>query len=284
MTDPSWLNDLTLRKAYDADGALLPARAGFQGTDGIALVDSGTRTKITLALDTVGSHKPVRAVATANIANLAIISVNTFWDELTLEEVDRVLLPVQTNAYENGIYVVGEVTGGAAALTRATDFATAGQMVAGTLFTVQEGSGFAGEVFRFETTGAIVVETTTLVFRTLSGLRFVGTATLSSGGGPADIYSHTVLDEYMTTFETLVVAQDVGGDTCHAQAVAAVEMTGAVITIKREQPLEPNYLDDAAWTTPDYVISGGDIEIRMTPDAANDLTYKVWVKVWERPL
>ena len=282
MADPDWMDDLTLRKARDSSGILLPARSDFQGTDGVRLTDEGARTKIGIDPTTMPARVPVRAAYPVNVGALSAASVSI--EGLTLVEDDRIIVPQQIAPAQNGVYIVGVVGAGTAPLTRDPLFDSDDEMLAGSLFVVQEGTLWKGEVFRFDTTGVIVVDTTSIYFRTLSGLRYARTGTESGGGAIEDLYTHPLLDEYITHFDTTVIAQDTGGDTCHARAVAAVERTGGVVTIKREQPVEPNYLDDAAWATPDYVISGTSIDVRLTPDAVNDLTYKAWFKIWETPL
>ena len=97
-TDPTCLDDLALRTALDSAGSLLPSRAQIQGGRGVELYDESTTTKIGLDLSTVGSHAPVRAVAPANIASLASVTVAADFDGVTVVAGDRVLLPFQSSA------------------------------------------------------------------------------------------------------------------------------------------------------------------------------------------
>ena len=68
--------------------------------------------------------RKVRAVCTANVANLASFNVSTNTDGVTLVAGDVVLLSAQTTAAQNGPYVVGTVAVGVAPLTRPAWFTT----------------------------------------------------------------------------------------------------------------------------------------------------------------
>jgi len=284
-TDPTCLDDLALRTAVDPAGSLLPSRAQVQGGRGVELYDESGRTKIGMDRSTVGSHAPVVAVAPEDIANLASATVATDFDGVTVEEDNRVLLPHQTTAAENGVYVVGAVSGGTAALTRVLDFNDDAEMVAGALFPVQQGTLYRGEVFRFDTTDTIVVDTTPLAFRTLSGLRYAKTATLIGGAGATVLYTHACDDDTMTRFEAMISAEDSAADTCFAHKVfVGTRQSGANVVSRIETTLNPHYLDDAAWNCPDFGINGTDVTVSMTADAVMNIDYKLWVKVWEYPI
>jgi hypothetical protein len=72
---------------------------------------------------------------------------------------DVALVNFQTTASQNGLYVAA-----AGAWTRATNFATAAQMIAGKLVAVTEGTIYADSLWEFATTGAITVGVTSLSF------------------------------------------------------------------------------------------------------------------------
>jgi hypothetical protein len=104
-------------------------------------------------------HKePVRAASTANV-NIA--SPGTTLDGVTLVSGDRVLLKNQTTGSQNGIYVW---TGAAAALTRSLDADTAADFTYGFLVYVREGTANATSYWKFDTTTAITIGTTSLTF------------------------------------------------------------------------------------------------------------------------
>jgi hypothetical protein len=94
----------------------------------------------------------VRAVSTANVANLAAFNVSTNTDGVTLIAGDIVLLSAQTTAAQNGPYVVGTVAAGVAPLTRPTWFATGASIQSGFKLEV----GGEGTVFKNTTWKAFV--------------------------------------------------------------------------------------------------------------------------------
>lgn len=83
----------------------------------------------------------VRGASTGNVADLAAFTVAN--DGITLAEDDRILLKDQTDAKQNGIYVLGAVDAGAAPLTRATDWDGAVEIKQNTLVAVAEGTANA---------------------------------------------------------------------------------------------------------------------------------------------
>lgn len=117
------------------------------------------------ALITSGSIKiPVRAASTANIATLAGGAPNTL-DGVTLAANDRLLLKDQTTASQNGLYVVTTLgTGANGTWTRATDADGAGELIAGSLVVVQEGTAAADSIWELSTDGAISIGSTALTF------------------------------------------------------------------------------------------------------------------------
>jgi hypothetical protein len=82
---------------------------------------------------------------------------------LTLVAGDRVLLKNQSTGSQNGIYVVGTVAGGAAALTRATDWDEATEIKPNTIVAVTGGTAGANTLWTLAT-GAITVGSTTQTF------------------------------------------------------------------------------------------------------------------------
>lgn len=106
---------------------------------------------------------PVRVVIATNIADLAAFTVASR-DGQTLVEDDRVGLVGQTDASENGIYVVGVVTTGEAELTRATDADASAEVTTGLTFVVLQGTTYGGSRWTLTTAGAITLDTTNLTF------------------------------------------------------------------------------------------------------------------------
>lgn len=126
----------------------------------------------------------VRGVVTANVASLSAFTVAGN-DGLTYVEGERVLLAKQTTASQNGIYVVGAVAGGTAALTRATDFASGAAVKNGCVVEVSEGTLWAGSSWKAMCTGSKVVGTDDPLFYPRSIHRTIalvsGTKALGAG-------------------------------------------------------------------------------------------------------
>ncbi len=110
----------------------------------------------------VSIHK-VRGMSTANIADLAVFTVAGV-DGLTYSVGQRILLKDQTTGAENGVYVVGVVDGGTAALTRAADWAAAATIPTGTMIVVDAGTLGANTLQMVTNVGDVTVATTTPAF------------------------------------------------------------------------------------------------------------------------
>lgn len=103
---------------------------------------------------------PCRLAATGNIANLSNAGANM--DGAALVVADRVLLPLQTTATQNGVYVVSSLT--PTVLTRATDMAAAASVNAGITVAVQAGGTWQGSTWTLRGDGALTVGTDALSF------------------------------------------------------------------------------------------------------------------------
>jgi hypothetical protein len=147
----------------------------------------------------------VRGVVFANVADLTAFTVASN-DGLTYVAGERVLLANQTTAAQCGIYVVGTVGGGTAALTRADDFATAAAINNGCVVEVSEGTLWAGSSWKAMCTGSKVVGTDDPLFypRVVKGtLTLVaGTITLGATQG---------LYLFSTTRSSVVVTRNTAG-------------------------------------------------------------------------
>ncbi len=104
----------------------------------------------------VSMIRNVRAVSVVNNANLAAFVVTV--DGVVLAAGDRVLLANQTTVAENGVYVVGTVSG-TAPVTRVSDLAAGDSYINGNVVEVSEGTLFAGSTWKAMCTGAKVVNT-----------------------------------------------------------------------------------------------------------------------------
>jgi len=105
-----------------------------------------------------------RAATTANIASLAGGAPNTL-DGVALVANDRVLVKDQSTGSQNGIYYVSTLgTGADGTWTRATDADGAGELSAGTVVAVEEGTASADTLWMLTTDGSITIGTTVLTF------------------------------------------------------------------------------------------------------------------------
>lgn len=111
-----------------------------------------------------GIKLPVRAATTANIAALAGGAPNAL-DGVALAANNRILVKDQATGSQNGIYVVTTLgTGANGTWTRATDADGVGELFAGLLVVVQEGTASADAVWELSTDGAITIGVTSISF------------------------------------------------------------------------------------------------------------------------
>lgn len=110
---------------------------------------------------TIVATRAVRGAIGANVANLSSFTVTgTGRYGVTFVAGDVLLLVAQTTAAQNGPYVVGTVTAGAASLTRPAWWATDSIQPTGARFFIQEGNGSnAGLTLYVADTGGIIVGT-----------------------------------------------------------------------------------------------------------------------------
>ena len=174
----------------------------------------------------------VRVATTANIALSGALTV----DGVALNVGDRVLVKNQTNAAENGIYVVADE-----AWTRAVD-ATNGKISSGMFTFVEEGAVNANSGYVLATDGQIVVGTTELSFSQFSGMGqvLVGTGLGKNGN---EIFINDTGVAAGTYTKVTVNAQ---GQVTAAEKLASSdlpEIAWAVITGKPTSTVED--IDDA---------------------------------------
>ena len=99
--------------------------------------------------------QPVKVVATANLASAGAQTI----DGVACVVGDDVLLTAQAAGADNGIVTIGP-----AAFHRRMDCRLSEHFHAGMLIPVQSGTAGAGKVYQLDTAGAIVPDTTALVF------------------------------------------------------------------------------------------------------------------------
>ena len=129
---------------------------------------------------------PVRVLSNTNITLSGLQTI----DSVSLAANDRVALIGQTTASQNGLY-----TAQSGAWARVTDMDVSTELTGGTEFLVNEGTTYAGSVWRITNTGAITLGTTSLTFSQVNqntvysngnGLDLIGTVfsvkAVASGG------------------------------------------------------------------------------------------------------
>ena len=138
----------------------------------------------------------VRVLITSNVdLSSALIDSATF-DGVAVATGDRVMLTAQTDASENGIYVV--VASGAA--SRSTDADSSSEVTTGMKSYVEEGTTYGTSTWQLQTTGTIVLDTTNLTFVQVSGLGEVTAGALLDKTG--NIINVSFSDQYKIAART----------------------------------------------------------------------------------
>lgn len=234
---------------------------------------------------TGGPRPPVVAASPANIADLDSVTLATAFDDVTPIEGDRVAVPFQTDQSENGIYVVGAVSGGVAALSRASDFATASDMAAGASFYVQGGTLWGQRTLRFVTTGTIAVGSTDLEFRDTEGQLF------AKKYQTTDASSHTAytitLSSGLNLFAVRVFGSSGGGvagggEEAEWETKRHYLLESESVTEASSGDVTPYYQTDGSWGTPSLDIDDPDVDVNVTGKAATTITWIVRGFVVER--
>ena len=114
---------------------------------------------IVTALNRLDYKQSVRAATTASITLSGVQTI----DGVALAAGDRVLVKNQSNAVDNGLYVVA-----AGAWKRATDADENSEVTPGLTVTVESGAAQADSVWQLVTDGTIVLGTTALAFQNIT--------------------------------------------------------------------------------------------------------------------
>jgi len=125
--------------------------SGKNGTNGLPGADGAPTWKL-----------PARSKSVGNVSNIAAFTVLN--DGVTLVEDDRVLLTDQTTLSQNGLYQVGVVTSGFAALTRPTDFDTDTEVLAECFVAIEEGTVFANQLYHLISNNPLTIDVTAQVW------------------------------------------------------------------------------------------------------------------------
>lgn len=114
---------------------------------------------IVSAMNRLDYKQSVRAATTASVTLSGLQTV----DGVALAAGDRVLVKNQTNAVDNGLYVIA-----AGAWKRATDADENSEVTPGLTVTVESGTAQADSVWQLVTDGVIVLGTTALTFQNIT--------------------------------------------------------------------------------------------------------------------
>lgn len=137
----------------------------------IAAISLGSGLQLSgTTLSAIGSFvtdykESVRVAATGNVAIATELEDGDTLDGVTLATGDRVLLPLQTDPIENGVYVVAA----SGAASRATDFDEDAEVTGGTLVPVEEGTVNADTLWFLTTNDPIEVDTDAIAFAKIAG-------------------------------------------------------------------------------------------------------------------
>ena len=158
-------------------------------------------------------------------------------DGVTLSQGDRVIVKDQTNGFENGIYDLTTVGDGSTAwvLTRSTDSDDASKLPAAFSF-VSSGTTYENIGFSMNTSGALTIGTTDLVFTQFSAAGQVTAGTgLAKSGTVMSIEASQPTITQVGTLSSLTVSGDIEGAQSidvqgHDGSSAGLRLNGALVT------------------------------------------------------
>ena len=168
-------------------------------TDPSGAQDAATKAYVDGVANGLDVKESVRYASTANVAGTYNNGAGTITagsngalsiDGQTPSASDRVLLKDQSEATENGIYVVTTVGDGSSAyvLTRGPDADTAAELTGGTFFFVEEGTANADNGYVATHNGTPTLGTTDITFSQFSGAGQISAgAALSKTGNTLDV-------------------------------------------------------------------------------------------------
>tara|TARA_A100000171_G_scaffold51602_1_gene66431 strand:- start:383 stop:2068 length:1686 start_codon:yes stop_codon:yes gene_type:complete len=132
-------------------------------TDPTSAQDAATKAYVDSVKQALDIKDSVRVATTAAITISSALNNGDTLDGVTLADGDRVLVKDQSDASENGIYVV------ASSPARSTDANTSAKVTAGLFTFVEEGTTNGDNGFVLTTNDAITLDTTNLTFTQFSG-------------------------------------------------------------------------------------------------------------------
>jgi len=168
--------------------------------------DAATKSYVDTAVQGIDWKGSVRVATTANVNLSNALENGDVIDGVTLATGDRVLVKNQTNAAQNGIYVV-KASG---APDRSTDADVATEVTASFAVFVEEGTANADSGYVLTTDGAVTIGTTELVFTQFTGLgQIVAGDGLTKSGNTLNVGAGTGITVSSDTIaiDTTVVAR-----------------------------------------------------------------------------
>lgn len=203
-----------------------------------------------------------RVVQAANITLLGGTPATV--DGVNLQVSDRVLVVGQTDASENGVYIVSTLGSGSnGSWTRALDFNSNATITSGIIITTTEGDTYASKLWRLTTPDPITVGTTNLSFvSNLSNSNInLKKVTISNNAEVIDSISLSGVN----TVRWMVSANDTVNSTFKTTTVDAVT-NGTSVTYSEHGVLQSTTADVVELSV---AISNGNIELTATGDSAN---------------
>ena len=200
-TDTQTLSNKTLGSDLAAGSFKITGLA-----DPVSAQDAATKAYVDTAVQGIDWKGSVRVATTANVNLSNALENGDVIDGVTLATGDRVLVKNQTNAAQNGIYVV-KASG---APDRSTDADVATEVTASFAVFVEEGTANADSGYVLTTDGAVTIGTTELVFTQFTGLgQIVAGDGLTKSGNTLNIGAGTGITVNADTIaiDTTVVAR-----------------------------------------------------------------------------
>ena len=200
-TDTQSLSNKTLASDLAAGGNKITGLA-----DPTSAQDAATKAYVDTAVQGIDWKGSVRVATTANVNLANALENGDVIDGVTLATGNRVLVKNQTNAAQNGIYVVQS----SGAAVRSTDADVATEVTASFAVFVEEGTANADSGYVLTTDGAVTIGTTELVFTQFTGLgQIVAGDGLTKSGNTLNVGAGTGITVSSDTIaiDTTVVAR-----------------------------------------------------------------------------
>ena len=178
-------------------------------------------------IQNIDYKQTARAVTTSNIANLSGGAPATV-DGVSLAKNNRVLVTGQSTGSENGIYKVTTVGAGSnGTWARTTDSDATGDLNAGTIIMITEGTTYADVQFKLTTDDPITIGTTALTFTQVGNSAF-GIVAVS---GQDNLVADTIGDTLTVSAGTnLTATTTAASDTITLTPSLTPDLTSATFT------------------------------------------------------